>query len=202
MQKLKATYVPAAVICLMLAACGDAFDGQGTAATGGSTGLTTTAGTGGASQASGGGGGAASGSGGSGTTATTATGGGGGAGTTTSGAGGASTSTGAGGQAAAGGTGGAGGVCEPKSCVVEDIQCGKLDDGCGGILDCGLYVKKPVCDYTDPPLTTCTCEDPAYPIAYRCQNGATHENPPPPGDCIPNAKTYHQSGGYLWCCKK
>ncbi|MDP3575442.1 MAG: hypothetical protein Q8S42_32755 [Archangium sp.] len=43
-----------------------------------------------------------------------------------------------GGGSTGGGTGGGGGTCNPRSCVTQGKTCGEIDDGCGGLLMCGL----------------------------------------------------------------
>jgi len=110
------------------------------------------------------------------------------------GAGGVALPTGGGGS----GSGGAAPSCDPTTCEIEDVTCGIIPDGCGGVIDCGPHVTKPLCDY-HPPTTSCQCP-PDHPIAYGCADKVWHEQPGPAGDCVPNEKTNVYGGGWLWCC--
>lgn len=107
------------------------------------------------------------------------------------------TSTSAGGH---GGSTGAGGSCEPTSCFAENYPCGKFDDGCGTMLDCGPYQKHPTCDYGAKPEYGCHCPE-AQPIAWSCGIQFVYAiTPAPKPTCVPAPSQNQPQRGSDWCC--
>jgi hypothetical protein len=82
------------------------------------------------------------------------------------------------------------------TCILEDVLCGFVDDGCGQQVDCGPYDDWTMCNYGGN--LTCTCPA-GYPFAVECPS-ATDSNTEAPASltCIPNPNpgTAHAA----WCC--
>lgn len=135
-----------------------------------------------------------------------------------SGGGGAGT-TGSGG-AASGGSGGGGGTCVPGTqatvCAPFGYECGLVDDGCGGEINCGFYTNHPdYCGDPDDPFTfseyyACGLGDPIVNSSGRT-NGVTETGTPNfcGGGCaqmtLPNDTAHGCAGSpfpHAWFCSK
>ncbi|MCP3140874.1 Ig-like domain-containing protein [Pyxidicoccus xibeiensis] len=67
--------------------------------------------------------------------------------------------------------GGAGcGSCVPRTCAAVGRQCGPLDDGCGGILECGTCTSGDQCHAASCNLSTGTCESSPRPNGTTCSD--------------------------------